>query len=147
MLRYAFLYGLVLEFMTAAAIALVAVILGVRLINGTIPFEDAFLVLLLTPEFYKPLRELGASRHAGMEGKAAAERIFEILDTSRSPGAEHRAPSLPGAEVVVLRRAVLLPGDRTSRRSRARPSPSRPAHDGPGRAQRLGQEHRWWTCS
>jgi ATP-binding cassette, subfamily C, bacterial CydD len=80
-LRFAFLSGLVLEFMTAAAIALVAVTLGVRLINGAIAFEQAFLVLLLAPEFYRPLRELGASRHAGMEGKAAAERIFEILDT------------------------------------------------------------------
>src|SRR5215217_191183 len=55
-LRYAFLSGLVLEFMTAAAIALVAVVLGVRLINGAISFQDAFLVLLLTPEFYRPLR-------------------------------------------------------------------------------------------
>jgi ATP-binding cassette subfamily C protein CydD len=80
-LRYAFLSGLVLEFMTGVAIALVAVTLGVRLINGAISFEEAFLVLLLAPEFYKPLRELGAHRHAGMEGKAAAERIFEILDT------------------------------------------------------------------
>src|SRR5215212_1093196 len=80
-LRYAFLSGLVLEFMTAAAIALVAVVLGVRLINGAISFQDAFLVLLLTPEFYRPLRELGVHRHAGMEGKAAAERIFEILNT------------------------------------------------------------------
>lgn len=80
-LRFAFLSGLVLEFMTAAAIALVAVVLGVRLINGAISFQDAFLVLLLTPEFYRPLRELGVHRHAGMEGKAAAERIFEILDT------------------------------------------------------------------
>lgn len=80
-LRYALLSGLVLEFMTAAAIALVAVVLGVRLINGAISFQDAFLLLLLTPEFYRPLRELGVHRHAGMEGKAAAERIFEILDT------------------------------------------------------------------
>ena len=80
-LRFAFLSGLVLEFMTAAAIALVAVTLGVRLINGAVTFEQAFLVLLLTPEFYKPLRELGVHRHAGMEGKAAAQRIFEILDT------------------------------------------------------------------
>src|SRR5829696_24172 len=84
-LRYAFLSGLVLEFMTAAAIALVAVVLGVRLINGAISFQDAFLVLLLTPEFYQPLRELGIPRHAGMEGQAAAERIFEILDTLVPP--------------------------------------------------------------
>ena len=80
-LRYAFLSGLVLEFMTAMAIALVAVTLGVRVVSGTMPFEEAFVVLLLAPEFYKPLRELGAHRHAGMEGKAAAERIFEVLST------------------------------------------------------------------
>jgi ATP-binding cassette, subfamily C, bacterial CydD len=80
-LRYAFLSGFVLEFMTAAAIGLVAVTLGVRVISGNMPFEVAFLVLLLTPEFYKPLRELGGHRHAGMEGSAAADRIFEILRT------------------------------------------------------------------
>ncbi len=80
-LRYAFLSGLVLEFMTMAAIALIAVSLGVRLLAGHVPFEPAFLVLLLTPEFYRPLRDLGADRHAAMEGKAAAERVFEILDT------------------------------------------------------------------
>ena len=81
-LRYAFLSGFVLEFMTAAAMNLVAVTLGVRVISGNMPFEVAFLVLLLTPEFYKPLRELGVHRHAGMEGSAAADRIFEILSTS-----------------------------------------------------------------
>jgi len=80
-LRYAFLSGFVLEFMTAMAIALVAVTLGVRLISGNMPFEEAFVVLLLAPEFYRPLRELGAYRHAGMEGSAAADRIFEILST------------------------------------------------------------------
>jgi ATP-binding cassette, subfamily C, bacterial CydD len=53
----------------------------VRLISGSMPFEEAFVVLLLAPEFYKPLRELGAHRHAGMEGSAAADRIFEILST------------------------------------------------------------------
>ncbi len=80
-LRYAFASGLVLEFMVSIAIAVIAVELGVRLLRGDIAFQPAFLVLLLAPEFYRPLRELGTSRHAGMEGKAAAERIFEILDT------------------------------------------------------------------
>jgi len=102
-LRFAFLSGLVLEFMTAAAIALVAVVLGVRLINGAISFEQAFLVLLLAPEFYKPLRELGVSRHAGMEGKAAAERIFEILDTPAPARGDGRAlASLSGGLTVEL---------------------------------------------
>lgn len=80
-LRYAFLSGFVLEFIATLSIALVAVALGVRLLIGNIAFEPAFLVLLLAPEFFRPLRELGIHRHAGMEGKAAAERIFEILDT------------------------------------------------------------------
>jgi ATP-binding cassette subfamily C protein CydD len=91
-LRFAFLSGLVLEFMTAAAIALVAVTLGVRLINGAVTFEQAFLVLLLAPEFYRPLRELGSSRHAGMEGKAAAARILEILET---PAPTHNGTGAP----------------------------------------------------
>ena len=81
MLRVAFLSGAALEFMTAAAIGVVAVTLGVRLIDNNISFASAFLILLLTPEFYRPLRELGVSRHAGMEGKVAAKRLFEILET------------------------------------------------------------------
>ena len=88
-LRSAFISGFVLEFMTAAAIALVAVTLGVRVVSGSMPFEEAFVVLLLTPEFYRPLRELGAHRHAGMEGSAAADRIFEIL---RTPAPMRRGP-------------------------------------------------------
>jgi ATP-binding cassette subfamily C protein CydD len=80
-LRFAFLSGLVLEFTTTISIALVAVALGMRLLYGNISFEAAFLVLLLAPEFYRPLRELGVHRHAGMEGKAAAGRVFEILGT------------------------------------------------------------------
>jgi ATP-binding cassette subfamily C protein CydD len=80
-LRFAFLSGAVLEFLTAIAIGLIAVTLGIRLLDGGITFEYAFLVLLLAPEFYRPLRELGVHRHAGMEGKAAAKRIIEILET------------------------------------------------------------------
>ncbi|HEX7103055.1 MAG TPA: thiol reductant ABC exporter subunit CydD [Nitrolancea sp.] len=79
-LRYAFLSGLALEFMTMAAIALIAVMLGVRLLSDDISFVTAFFILLLVPEFYRPLRDLGADRHAAMEGKSAAERIFAILD-------------------------------------------------------------------
>jgi ATP-binding cassette subfamily C protein CydD len=131
-LRYAFLSGFVLEFMTAAAIGLVAVTLGVRVISGNMPFEVAFLVLLLTPEFYKPLRELGIHRHAGMEGSAAAERIFEILSTPprvlRGSGASNLASdeislelsgvgyTYPGNEEAALREiSLVLPaGTRTA---------------------------------
>ncbi|MGH2346684.1 MAG: ABC transporter ATP-binding protein/permease, partial [Chloroflexota bacterium] len=77
-LRYAFLNGLVLEFVTAGAIALVAVDLGTRLLDGNISFERAFFVLLLAPEFYRPLRELGQHRHAAMEANEPAARIAAL---------------------------------------------------------------------
>ena len=80
-LRYAFLSGAVLEFMTMSAIGVIATTLGVRLISHSISFDKAFLILLLTPEFYRPLQELGAQRHAAMEGEAAARRLYEILET------------------------------------------------------------------
>jgi ATP-binding cassette, subfamily C, bacterial CydD len=80
-LRYAFLSGAVLEFMTAMAIGVIATTLGVRLLNHGITFASAFLVLLLTTEFYRPLRELGVQYHAAMEGEASAKRLFEILET------------------------------------------------------------------
>ena len=80
-LRYAFVSGFALEFVATVSVALVAVALTMRLLYGDMGFQTAFLALLLAPEFYRPLRELGARRHAGMEGKAAAERVAEILDT------------------------------------------------------------------
>jgi ATP-binding cassette subfamily C protein CydD len=105
-LKFAFLSGLVLEFMTAVSIALVAVVLGVRLVSGNVPFEEALVVLLLTPEFYRPLRELGTHRHAAMEGKAAAERILEILDTpvptSSDVGPSARISVAPRIELSAL---------------------------------------------
>jgi ATP-binding cassette, subfamily C, bacterial CydD len=74
-LRDAFLSSLVLELMTTAAIALVAVELGLRLLDGAIGFAATLQVLLLAPEFYRPLRELGAQRHAAMEARPVAERV------------------------------------------------------------------------
>ncbi|HEX8035523.1 MAG TPA: thiol reductant ABC exporter subunit CydD [Ktedonobacterales bacterium] len=99
-LRAAFLSGMVLEFMVTCAIGVIAVTLGVRLINGDIPFERAFFVLLLTPEFYRPLRDLGTHRHAGMEGKAAMMRIAQVLDgplpaSTRTSPTQSEIPSAP----------------------------------------------------
>ena len=101
-LRVAFLSGMVLEFLTSAAIGLVAVTLGIRLLDGGIAFQAAFLILLLAPEFYKPLRELGTQRHAGMEGKEALGRIEEILHTPL-PVQDGRAGNnaLPAAALAV----------------------------------------------
>ncbi len=80
-LRVAFLSALVLEMVATISTAVVAVGIGLRLLYGRLIFEQAFFVLILAPEFYLPLRMLGTRFHAGMSGVAAAERIFEILDT------------------------------------------------------------------
>ncbi|OAT79423.1 thiol reductant ABC exporter subunit CydD [Desulfotomaculum copahuensis] len=88
-LRVAFLSALMLELLATISTALVAVALGLRLVYARIPFERAFFLLLLTPEFYLPLRQLGARFHAGLAGVSAADRIFEIL-TLPVPGVPDR---------------------------------------------------------
>lgn len=84
-LRIASISGAALELMSSVAIGLVAATLGIRLLDGGIAFGHAFAVFLLTPEFYRPLRELAVQRHAAMEGDAAARRIDEILETPVAP--------------------------------------------------------------
>jgi ATP-binding cassette subfamily C protein CydD len=84
-LRIAFLSALVLELAAALATALVAVEIGLRLLAGHVGYETALLVLLLTPEAYLPLRNVGAQFHASVEGTTAAGRAFEILDRPLPP--------------------------------------------------------------
>ncbi len=90
-LRVAFLSALVLEMVATISTAVVAVEVGLRLLYGYLPFEQALFVLILAPEFYTPLRLLGTHFHAGMSGVAAARRIFEVLDTPRSAPASAAA--------------------------------------------------------
>ncbi|OYV32981.1 MAG: thiol reductant ABC exporter subunit CydD [Rhodospirillales bacterium 20-64-7] len=79
-LRIAFLTSAVLEFFASLAIALIAVLFGARLIHGHFDFRPAFLVLLLAPEYFMPLRGLSAHYHARMTAIAAAKQIFALLD-------------------------------------------------------------------
>jgi ATP-binding cassette subfamily C protein CydD len=79
-LKVTFLSALVLELIATLSTAVVAVEIGLRLLYGKMAFEQAFFVLLLTPEFYLPLRLLGTRFHAAMAGAEAAKRIFGILD-------------------------------------------------------------------
>lgn len=89
-LRVAFLSTLALEFFATVGIALVAVLIGFRLLDGALGFEAAFFVLLLAPEFYAPLRQLGLDYHARMEALAAAERILDLREKSPIPAGEAR---------------------------------------------------------
>lgn len=79
-LRVAFLSRLALELVATLSVAIVAVEVGLRLLYGSLSFPHAFLTLLLAPEFYLPLRALGAKFHAAASGVAAAERMRVILD-------------------------------------------------------------------
>ena len=74
-LRLAFVSALALEALATLGTAVVAVEVGLRLLYGRIEFREALFVLVLAPEFYRPLRALGASFHAGMAGREAAVRI------------------------------------------------------------------------
>ncbi|TYK50447.1 thiol reductant ABC exporter subunit CydD [Actinomadura decatromicini] len=80
-LRIAFLSALVLELLSTLSVALVAVSIGLRLVDGGLGFETALLVLILAPEAYLPLRQVGAQYHASVEGLTAAARIFEVVET------------------------------------------------------------------
>ncbi|HSL42512.1 MAG TPA: thiol reductant ABC exporter subunit CydD [Anaerolineales bacterium] len=80
-LRITFLSALALELLATLSTAVIAVEIGFRLLYARMEFLEAFFILVLAPEFYLPLRMLGARFHAGMSGTAAATRIFEILDT------------------------------------------------------------------
>ena len=98
-LRVAFLSSLALEFFATVGIALVAVLIGFRLLDGALGFEAAFFVLLLAPEFYAPLRQLGLDYHARMEALAAAERILDLQAETPMPAGEAR-PALD-ADVTI----------------------------------------------
>jgi len=80
-LRVTFLSALALEMLATISTALVAVEIGFRLLYDRMEFLPALFLLVLAPEFYMPLRALGARFHAGMNGTTAAKRIYEILDT------------------------------------------------------------------
>ena len=79
-LKVAFLSGMVLELAASVSIALVAVQVGIRLIEGLMIYQLGLFILLLAPEFYLPFRTLGQHHHAGMEGAAAAEKLFGFMN-------------------------------------------------------------------
>lgn len=86
-LRVSFLSGAVLELAATLGIALVAVTVGVRLVDGAIGFEAALTVLLLAPELYLPMRNLGTQYHASADGLAVAERLLDLTEVPASPAA------------------------------------------------------------
>lgn len=102
-LRIAFLSALVLELAAMIGTALVAATVGVQLVNGNIGFAAGLTVLLLAPELYLPIRQLGAQFHASADGVAAAERLFDVLDAPAAVQAPAVARPAPDPAVGGLR--------------------------------------------
>lgn len=80
-LRVSFLSALVLELLSSLSVALIAVSIGLRLVDGSFSLQAGLAILILAPEVYLPLRMVGANFHAAAEGLGAAEQVFEVLET------------------------------------------------------------------
>ncbi|MFD4275126.1 thiol reductant ABC exporter subunit CydD [Streptomyces cyaneofuscatus] len=88
-LRIAFLSSFALELLATLSVALVAVTIGMRLVHGELDLYTGLVVLILAPEAYLPIRQVGAQYHAAAEGLSAAEEIFAVLETEpRAAGTE-----------------------------------------------------------
>jgi ATP-binding cassette, subfamily C, bacterial CydCD len=80
-LRVAFLSSFALELLSTISVALVAVSIGMRLVHGELDLYTGLVVLVLAPEAYLPVRQVGAHYHAAAEGVSAADRVFQVLET------------------------------------------------------------------
>jgi ATP-binding cassette, subfamily C, bacterial CydD len=94
-LRLAFLSGTVLELAATLGVALVAVTVGVRLVDGGIAFEPALTILVLAPELYLPLRNLAAGFHASADGAAVAERLLGLIEQPAAVATGTKDPPSP----------------------------------------------------
>ena len=98
-LRVAFLSAFALELAATLSVAMVAVGIGLRLVDGSLDLRTGLFVLILAPEAYLPLRQLGASFHASEEGLGAADAAFAIIEAPPQTGGSAPVPGLRGAEI------------------------------------------------
>ncbi len=104
-LRSAFMSSLALELITTISVALIAVLIGVRLVNGTLGLDTAILVLLLAPECYQPLRDVGAAYHQSEDGVAALRSAQKIIDAPLPAAAADSTAQDSTAQGVVSQKA------------------------------------------
>ena len=111
-LRIAFLSAFVLELAATLSTAVIAVEIGVRLVDGRIALAPALAVLVLAPEFYGPLRAAAAEFHAGADGLVAAGRVFALIDLPPDVAQPTRplpAPDLRSAPIRMERLRLRYP--------------------------------------
>ena len=112
-LRIAFLSGMVLELLTTLSVALVAVAIGLRLVAGDMALTTGIAVLVLAPEVFLPLRQVGAQFHAAADGVAAAAQAFAVLETPVPTAGSVPAPDLRTTTVRLAGVSVDTAGGRT----------------------------------
>ncbi|MGN8551402.1 UNVERIFIED_CONTAM: thiol reductant ABC exporter subunit CydD [Microbacterium sp. SLM126] len=102
-LRISFLSGFALEFLASISVAIIAVSIGFRLIDGAIALTVGLFVLLLAPEAYLPLRQVGVQFHAAAEGVAATDDVFAVLDAAGGAraGATAVSAAVPGSVLTL----------------------------------------------
>lgn len=100
-LRYAFLSSMALELLATLCVALIAVGIGLRLVFGEMELAPAIAVLVLAPELYLPLRQVGQQFHASTDGLAAVDAAFAVLDEERLPDGTATAPDLHSSRLVL----------------------------------------------
>ncbi|WP_371612565.1 thiol reductant ABC exporter subunit CydD [Streptomyces clavifer] len=106
-LRIAFLSSFALELLATLSVALVAVTIGMRLVHGELDLYTGLVILILAPEAYLPIRQVGAQYHAAAEGLSAAEEIFSVLETEPPARGSGDVPPSPRLELegVTVRHA------------------------------------------
>ena len=107
-LRVSFLSSLVLELLATLSVAVVAVAIGLRLVDGNIDLRTGLTVLILAPEVYLPIRAVGAQFHAAADGIDAAEQVFAVLDVE--PAATGTGTDVPDGDVDIDDVTVTYPG-------------------------------------
>lgn len=96
-LRMSFLSGFVLELVASLSVAVIAVTIGLRLLSGSLDLSVGLFVLLLAPEAFLPLRNVGASYHAATEGMEAADRAFSVIEAADDVVGPTAAPGATSA--------------------------------------------------
>ncbi len=116
-LRLSFVSGFALELAASLSVALVAVSIGVRLVDGSLGLGAAMFVLVLAPEAFAPIRQVGADFHAAQDGVEASAAVLDVLDdraghdrAGDDPAGDHRVvprapdhdgPTDPGTDLVL----------------------------------------------
>ncbi|MBT1624125.1 thiol reductant ABC exporter subunit CydD [Curtobacterium flaccumfaciens pv. oortii] len=113
-LRLSFVSGFALELAASLSVALVAVSIGIRLVDGSLGLGAAMFVLVLAPEAFAPIRQVGADFHAAQDGVEASAAVLDVLDdddTQSAPrdGTDHTATAPAATALAVLGLTVRRP--------------------------------------